>query len=476
MCTRSSRADARGRGLHGLPLHAFVTLLLTSHAVGIAAASSVAAGSEQVLPAGGAGTAAGGDWLDLNSLEHWVVVNGTSTTWRQEGDELISTGVPYGMLRTRRPFTNFILELEWKHIDPRGNAGIFIWGDPIPAKGVPFPRSIEVQVMLTDDVHDEQGRLLYTGQGDIFSIHGARCTPVNPHPAGWQRALPAARHTKGAGEWNHYRIEARDGTITLSVNGHQVSEVRDGNPRSGFLSLEPEGSEIRFRNIRLKELPVGESSEEGSPSLAMRGGDGWKTLFGADLAPWKLDTELAKHWSVHGTTLRFDGRGGDLWTRESFGDFDLVVDWRWTKEHQGLMHRPVILPDGSEATHEDGSVKTVEVEERDSGIFLRGSTKAQVNMWMWPVGSGEIYGYRVDPASSAELRAACTPNHPADAPVGQWNRFEISVRGSSVTVHLNGTLVIDGAELPGLPPRGPIGLQSHGSPVEFMNIFVRPYP
>lgn len=400
-------------------------------------------------------------------LEGWVNVNGLPSTWRVEGDELVCSGVPNGMLRTVRPYENFVLEFDWKHEKPGGNSGVFVWADPWPARGAPFPRSIEVQVMLTDDVHDKEGRLLYTGHGDIFAILGARCTPVRPHPAGWARCLPEGRHTKGAGEWNHYRIEGRDGTLTLAVNGHPVSEVRDCEPRRGFLCFEPEGSEIRFRNIRITELPASGLSHRAQES-------GWRTLFGADLSAWKLEGDAAKHWTVSGTTLRFDGKGSDLWTTESFGDFDLVADWRWTKEHQGRMARPVIERDGTHARNDDGSPKTVEVDERDSGIFLRGSTKAQVNMWMWPVGSGEVYGYRVDPTTPPEVRAACTPKVTADAPPGEWNRFEISMRGDRLIVRLNGALVIDNAELKDVPARGPIGLQSHGCPVEFANIYIRP--
>jgi len=422
--------------------------------------------------------------IDSRSLDGWVNVNGTPTTWRVEDGALVCTGVPHGMLRTARPLENFVLELEWKHEKPNGNAGIFIWSDAIAARGVPFPRSIEVQVMLTDDVKDGEGRLLYTGQGDIFSIHGARCTPLTPHPAGWQRALPSARHTKGAGEWNQYRIEARDGVIKLAVNGHEVSEVRDCEPRAGYLCLESEGSEIRFRNIKITELPSRTSGaaapaapatdEAAAATASAATAGGWQTLFGADLSAWRLDEQNAKHWIADGTLLRFDGKGSDIWSKQSFEDFDLIADWRWTSEHQGRAQRPVVLPDGSEAKNPDGSPQLVEVDERDSGIFLRGSTKAQVNMWMWPIGSGEVYGYRTDPKMSPEVRAACTPKVAADAPVGQWNRIEISMRGDKLTVRLNGKLVLDGATLPGVPARGPIGLQSHGCSIEFMNIYVRP--
>ena len=68
------------------------------------------------------------------------------------------------------------------------------------------------------------------------------------------------------------------------------------------------------------------------------------------------------------------------------------------------MMRPVIGPDGAEVRNPDGSVKQVEVEERDSGIYLRGNAKSQVNIWMWPCGSGEVWGYRVDPSMPADVR------------------------------------------------------------------------
>ena len=72
----------------------------------------------------------------------------------------------------------------------------------------------------------------------------------------------------------------------------------------------------------------------------------------------------------------------------------------------------------------------------------------------------------------------------ADNPVGKWNRFDITVRGSTVKVLLNGKPVLPGVTIPGLPERGPIALQHHGSQrdgtwtsppslMQFRNIFVR---
>jgi len=66
-----------------------------------------------------------------------------------------------------------------------------------------------------------------------------------------------------------------------------------------------------------------------------------------------------------------------------------------------------------------------------------------------------------------------TPKVRADNQVGEWNRFVITLRGDRLTVRLNGKLVIEDAQLPGVPARGPIALQHHVDPIEFANLFLR---
>jgi hypothetical protein len=435
------------------------------------------------------------DLFNGTDLSGWVNVNCALSTWTVRKDEkgepyILCSGVPTGVLRTEKAYENFILDMEWMHEQEPGNAGLFVWSDPICARGVPFTRSVEVQVMLTPDYVDDQGRTLYTGQGDIFSIHGARMTPERPHPAGWERCLPSERRTKGAGEWNHYRVTCRDGTIALEVNGAKVSGGTGITPRAGYICLESEGTPIRFRRIRIQELPPAEpaipagqraAADEGFRALFDGTLGGWEER-GGGIAPPAADAKGsapaadAAHWTVRDWVLAFDGKGKDLWSQRSFKDFEMIVDWRWVGDHQGEMQRPHFGADGTEARNPDGSVRTATVGERDSGIYLRGSTKSQVNMWMWPCGSGEVWGYRTDAKMPAEVRAACTPKVAADAPVGQWNRFRIRMKGDVLDVWLNGTRVIEAATLPGVPAEGPIGLQSHGSAAEFANIYVRELP
>ena len=404
-------------------------------------------------------------------LSGWVAVNCAPKTFTVKDGEIRCTGKPTGVLRTAERFRNFVLEMEWMHEVPGGNAGLFVWSDPLPARGQPFTRSIEVQVMLTDDVKDAEGRLLYTGQGDIFSIHGATMVPDRPHPAGWARCLPSDRRTKPAGEWNHYRLTAKDGALKLEVNGAEVSGGRDMSPREGHICLESEGSPIRFRNITITRLPDGGAPLP--PEQCSAPDEGFRPIFDGTLAGWHEVEGQHGHWKPVDWRLTYDGRGDSLWTDQEYADFELICDWRWT----GAATRsrvPAIRADGTTPAGPDGKPLLVEIDDfGDSGILLRGSDKSQVNIWCWPVGSGEVYGYRNDISQSTAVRTAVTPREKADAPPGQWNRFRIRMQGDRLTVILNGRTVIENAQLPGVPRRGPIGLQHHGAPIEFANLFVR---
>ena len=410
--------------------------------------------------------------LNGKDLSGWVNVNTSPTTWSAKNGEIFCTGVPTGVLRTEKSYRNFVLELEWMHESPTGNAGLFIWSDPITAKGQPFTRSVEVQIMLGDEYH-EDGKLIYTSQGDIFSIHGATMKPDRPHPAGWARCLPSENRTKGAGEWNHYRVTAIDGTIKLAINGKEVSGAFDVNPREGFICLESEGSPVHFRNIRIQELPAGEPL---APDAKCMEDQGFRSIFTGSLQGWREQTDLAGHWKVDDWKLAYDGRGETLWSLKSYANFELIADWRWS----GTSHKakvPVVRKDGTTPVGSDGKPETVEIDEfGDSGIYLRGNDKSQVNIWSWPVGSGEVYGYRTDPSQTAQVRAAVTPSENADAPPGKWNRMKIKMQGDRLTVVLNGKTVLDNARLPGVPADGPIALQHHGAPIEFANIYMRELP
>jgi hypothetical protein len=220
---------------------------------------------------------------------------------------------------------------------------------------------------------------------------------------------------------------------------------------------------------------------------------GFVALFnGKDLAGFKVPAGDNGHWKVLDGVIDYDAKSeatGDksLWTEREFSDFVLRVDWRIKETPWVNPQARIVMPDGRHKKGPDGKEITIGVPDSDSGIYLRGKPSAQVNIWCWPVGSGEVWGYRTAKDSSPEVRAAVTPRTNADRDVGEWNTFEITMKGELLSVVLNGTTVIKDARLSGVPPRGPIGLQHHGdwkdgnwvSPpalVQFRNIAVRELP
>ena len=89
-------------------------------------------------------------------------------------------------------------------------------------------------------------------------------TPDNPRasaPKG-PRSVSKEYRCKGVGEWNQYTIVAINGTVNLCINGKFVNSIRNSSKKKGYLCLEAEGSEVRFRNIRIQELPGGTITAE----------------------------------------------------------------------------------------------------------------------------------------------------------------------------------------------------------------------
>jgi type 1 glutamine amidotransferase len=224
------------------------------------------------------------------------------------------------------------------------------------------------------------------------------------------------------------------------------------------------------------------------------GSDGFVPLFnGKDLAGWKVPDGDNGHWKVVGGVIDYDAgseAAGDknLWTERAYGDFVLRLDWRLKEAPFVNKNIPYILPDGTHAKAFDGKELKLSLPDADSGVFLRGDGRFQANIWCWPIGSGEMYSIRTDPRTPPDLRAAVTPRHQADNPVGEWNRFEITVKGKTVKVVLNGTTVIPTATIPDLPEKGRLALQHHGSRnkqgewtgppslVQFKNILIKELP
>ena len=345
------------------------------------------------------------------NLDGWVPVNTAPSTWSVKDGMLVCSGKPIGEFRTDRMYQNFVLEVEWRHMVPRGNAGIFVWADDITAPGVPFHRSIEVQV-LENAYGNGRG---HTTHGDIFPIHGARMTPVNGR--GGSRAFPTENRSKPSPEWNHYTITCQDGEVSLAVNGKVVTRGRDASPRKGYICIESEGGIVHYRNMRIRELPASPIKAE-DVAISDRG---YRSIYtGVDLSGWKTAEGGAGHWKSKDWVLAYDGAstGSDrsLTSAESFADVGFIVDVR---------------------------------------------RKADTGTLSITVGGADAIAFENDDNETASLRKA-----------GQWNRIEGTLQGNKLSVSVNGTPLFEGRTVERPVTGGPLSLEADG-PVDFANIYVR---
>lgn len=194
---------------------------------------------------------------------NWINVNTETDTWRTEADLLICKGHPIGVMRSEKQYENFILQVEWKHMEAGGNSGIFVWSDAKPDSKSRLPAGVEVQMLELDwvnlNLRDGKKPPIAYVHGELFGVGGVEAIPDNPRG---KRSKSIENRAKGKGIWNSYTVVGLDGTLKLSVNGKFVNGISNATIKKGYLCLESEGAEIHFRNFKLIELPSGVISEE----------------------------------------------------------------------------------------------------------------------------------------------------------------------------------------------------------------------
>ena len=187
---------------------------------------------------------------------NWINVNTNPDTWKKNKDLLICTGEPIGVMRSEKQYENFILQIEWKHMEAGGNSGVFVWSDARPDEKSRLPGGVEVQMLELDwvnqNVRDEIKPPIAYVHGELFGVGGVETVPDNPRGT---RSKSIENRCKGKGEWNSYTVVCVDGVIKLSVNGKFVNGISKSTARKGYLCLESEGAEIQFRNLKIVELP-----------------------------------------------------------------------------------------------------------------------------------------------------------------------------------------------------------------------------
>jgi hypothetical protein len=166
-------------------------------------------------------------------------------------------------MRSEKQYENFILMVEWRHMEAGGNSGVFVWSDAKPDEKSRLPGGVEVQMLELDWVklNTRDGKVppIAYVHGELFGVGGVETIPDNPRGT---RSKSIENRAVGKGKWNSYKVICVDGTIKLSVNGKFVNGIRNSTIKKGYLCLESEGAEIHFRNFKLIELPAGVTSKE----------------------------------------------------------------------------------------------------------------------------------------------------------------------------------------------------------------------
>lgn len=203
-------------------------------------------------------------WRALTEKD-FTHVNCDPGTWTWTNGLIKCTGSPVGVIRSTQFVTNLELVVEWRHLRPGGNSGVFLWATPESIKSLEagkdrLPTGIEVQVLdhgYKDQYEKQTGKKAdwFTTNGDVFPTGSTKMQPFPPVSPGGDRSFPRKNLSKGVGEWNHYYVRAINGEVRLWVNGEEVSGGRNCRPATGYLCLESEGSPIEFRNLRIRELP-----------------------------------------------------------------------------------------------------------------------------------------------------------------------------------------------------------------------------
>jgi hypothetical protein len=185
----------------------------------------------------------------------WFQVNTEPETWKAEDNVLICTGLPIGVIRSEKEYENFMMHIEWRHMEAGGNSGTFVWSKAQPGENR-LPDGVEVQMLELDWVNQnirngEKPPIAYV-HGELFGVGGVEIVPDNPRGV---RSKSIENRCKGKGEWNTYDVVCVDGTIKLSVNGKFVNGISKASQKKGYICLEAEGAEIHFRNLKIVELP-----------------------------------------------------------------------------------------------------------------------------------------------------------------------------------------------------------------------------
>ncbi len=257
------------------PLPPILPVLLLAFG-GLAAERSVAAdepkGEPDLPKATIDGTGPG--WKALGEQD-FVGVNGDPDTWTWRDGTLHCTGQPVGVIRTAKPYTNFELVTRWRHLEPGGNSGVFVWASEEALKDLEpgkFPRDgIEVQILdnaFAQKYEERTGKkgTFFTTHGDIFPVGTSKMIPFSPTSPNGERSDPLK-----SGAWTPV-----NGTTTTSAASTARSASGSTAPRSPAATdaAPPPATSASNRKVRRSNSKISGSGSFPDATRDGRGGLG----------------------------------------------------------------------------------------------------------------------------------------------------------------------------------------------------------
>lgn len=364
--------------------------------------------------------------------QHWSVQNG----------ELVNDGKG-AYLATDKNYGDIELLIEYKTV-AKADSGIYLRNTP------------QVQIWDTTKEGGKWDRNADKGSGGLFN-----------NPKDWPGQLPLVHADKPFGEWNQFHILQVGERTWVTLNGKLVVDgARMSNywnkalplPKEGAIILQTHGGEIRWKNIFVREIPAAEANE----ILRKRDADSFKTVFnGKDLTGWAGALEGCE--VKDGAISWLPKKGGNIYFNEDLADFTARIEYKVPPGgNNGLAIR---YP----GTGGPSQVAMCEVQILDH--------------------DHEKYKGKLDPRQYNGSAYGMAAAHTGYArPVSEWNVMEVTAKGHTLQVELNGTQILntdlskvtnfkDKTEHPGrLRLNGFFGFAGHSDPVQFRNIQVKSLP
>jgi hypothetical protein len=362
--------------------------------------------------------------------------------WRVENGELVNDG--HGAyLTTDKDYGDIELLVEYKTV-PLADSGIYLRGSP--------------QVQIWDSTEKAKFNLgADKGSGGLWN--NSKGTPGKD---------PLVLADKPFGEWNKFRIIQVGERTTVWLNDKLVVDharmenywEKDRKKplyRTGPILLQTHGGEIRWRNLYVREI----GSREANAILSRNGDDGFRSIFnGHDLDGWE-GPAVTEYEVKDGAIVCKPHKGGNLYTKDDYGNFVARMEYRLPSGgNNGLLLR---YPAGGKTDGAYTGMCEIQVLDDTSPQYAHLDPR-QYN--------GSAYG--MVPANRGYLR-----------PVGEWNFEEVTVKGPTIKVELNGTLILDcdlskvtdfkdNAKHPGKDRKtGRLAFAGHNDPVAFRHVRVK---